>query len=99
MTAILGVSAWYHDSAAVLLIDGCPVAAAQEERFSRIRHDPGFPVQAIEYCLETAGISPEDLDFAGFYEKPVRHFDRLNESWLAGSPLGIRHFDSQCLSG
>ncbi|MBL8816676.1 MAG: hypothetical protein JNL58_11650 [Planctomyces sp.] len=92
MTAILGVSAWYHDSAAALLINGRPVAAAQEERFSRVRHDPGFPIHAIEYCLSEGGISPADLDFAGFYEKPVRHFDRLNESWLAGVPFGYPAF-------
>ncbi len=66
MTAILGISAFYHDSAAALVIDGEIVAAAQEERFTRKKHDNGFPRNAVDYCLEEAALSPEDLDYVGF---------------------------------
>ena len=66
MTAILGISAFYHDSAAALVVDGKIIAAAQEERFSRKKHDPDFPVLAIDYCLKQAGLTPEQLDFVGF---------------------------------
>ena len=69
--AILGISAFYHDSAAALVVDGKIVAAAQEERFTRKKHDHGFPVQAIEYCLTHAGLQPEQLDYVGFYDKPL----------------------------
>jgi carbamoyltransferase len=71
MTAILGISAFYHDSAAALVIDGEIVAAAQEERFTRKKGDEQFPQNAVEYCLEAAGISPEKLDYVGFYDKPL----------------------------
>jgi len=71
MTSILGISAFYHDAAATLVIDGEIVAAAQEERFSRKKHDHSFPVQAIEYCLKKAEITPDQLDYVGFYEKPT----------------------------
>jgi carbamoyltransferase len=74
---ILGISALYHDSAAALLIDGELVAAAHEERFSRIRHDPGLPKQATEYCLAEAGITPDDLDYVVFYDKPLVKFERI----------------------
>ena len=74
ITAILGISAFYHDSAAALVIDGEIVAAAQEERFTRKKHDEHFPKKAVEYCLKEAGLSPEDLDFVGFYDKPLRKF-------------------------
>ena len=74
---ILGISAFYHDSAAALVVDGRIVAAAQEERFTRKKHDEAFPVKAAEYCLREAGIRNEDLDFVLFYEKPLRKFDRL----------------------
>ena len=70
MTAILGISAYYHDSAAALLVDGDIVAAAQEERFSRIKHDHGFPSRAISYCLAEAGLAAEDLSYVAFYDKP-----------------------------
>ena len=70
MTAILGISAFYHDAAAALVIDGNIVAAAQEERFTRKKHDDSFPTHAIEYCLNAAGLSPEKLDYVGFYDKP-----------------------------
>src|SRR6185436_15223757 len=71
MTAILGISAFYHDSAAALVIDGRIVAAAQEERFTRQKHDESFPQNAVDYCLAEAGIKPEELDYVGFYDKPL----------------------------
>lgn len=92
MTAILGISAFYHDSAAALVIDGKIIAAAQEERFTRKKHDEGFPQQAVDYCLAEAGIRAEDLDFVGFYEKPLTKFERLLETYLAFAPRGYRSF-------
>ncbi len=92
MTAILGISAYYHDSAAALVVDGAIVGAAQEERFSRIKHDHGFPSQAIAYCLGEAGLSAEDLDYVGFYDKPFLKFERLLETYLAFAPVGFRSF-------
>ena len=92
MTAILGISAFYHDSAAALVIDGQVVAAAQEERFTRKKHDPGFPVHALAYCLSEAGLDASELDFVGFYEKPLKKFDRLLETYLAYAPRGYRSF-------
>ena len=92
MTAILGISAFYHDSAAALILDGEIVAAAQEERFTRKKHDAGFPFHAIEYCLSEAGISPEHLDYVGFYDKPLLKFERLLETYLAFAPIGFRSF-------
>ncbi len=92
MTAILGISAFYHDSAAALVIDGRIVAAAQEERFTRIKHDPAFPARAVEYCLAEAGITAGDLDFVCFYEKPLLKFERLLETYLAYAPAGLRSF-------
>ncbi|MHC4473243.1 MAG: carbamoyltransferase N-terminal domain-containing protein, partial [Planctomycetota bacterium] len=92
MTAILGISAFYHDSAAALIVDGEIVAAAQEERFTRIKHDPSFPIHAIDYCLEEAGLSPEQLDYVAFYDKPFLKFDRLLETYLGYAPLGFRSF-------
>ena len=80
MTAILGISAYYHDSAAALVIDGQIVAAAQEERFTRVKHDHAFPSNAIAYCLEEAGLSPGDLDYVGFYDKPFLKFERILET-------------------
>jgi carbamoyltransferase len=92
MTAILGISAFYHDSAAALLIEGEIVAAAQEERFSRRKHDERFPNAAIQYCLDAAGIRPEELDYVAFYEKPLLKFDRLLETYLAYAPAGLSQF-------
>ena len=92
MTAILGVSAFYHDSAAALVIDGRIAAAAQEERFTRKKHDDGFPVRAIDYCLSEAGISADQLDYVGFYDKPFLKFDRLLETYLSYAPAGFRAF-------
>jgi len=92
MTAILGISAFYHDSAAALVIDGEIVAAAQEERFTRKKHDHEFPFNAINYCLEEGRVKPEELDFVGFYDKPFLKFERLLETYLAYAPLGFRSF-------
>jgi carbamoyltransferase len=92
MTAILGISAFYHDSAAALVVDGRIVAAAQEERFSRQRHDPRFPQAAIDYCLSEAGISAGQLSYVGFYDKPFRKFERLLETYLGYAPRGYRSF-------
>jgi carbamoyltransferase len=89
---ILGISAFYHDSAATLIIDGKIIAAAQEERFSRIKHDPAFPAQAIAFCLTQAGCSLTDLDSVIFYDKPLLKFERLLETYLAYAPRGIRSF-------
>src|ERR1700758_1794263 len=89
MTAILGISAFYHDSAAALVRDGEIIAAAQEERFSRRKHDPGFPRLAIEYCLREAGITAAELDAVAFYEKPMVKFERLLETYLAYAPDGF----------
>src|SRR5437868_2849737 len=90
--AILGISAFYHDSAAALVLDGEIVAAAQEERFTRKKHDPGFPTHAIAYCLQEAGLSPEQLDYIAFYDKPLTKFERLLETYLAYAPSGLRSF-------
>jgi carbamoyltransferase len=89
---ILGLSAYYHDSAACLLVDGRIVAAAQEERFSRKKHDERFPSHAIEYCLKEGGIDRGELDLVGFYEKPLVKFDRLLESYIATAPRGLRSY-------
>ncbi len=89
---ILGVSAFYHDSAAALLEDGRIVAAAQEERFTRIKHDPAFPRRAIDYCLREAGIKLSGVDHAVFYEKPFPKFERLLETYLAFAPQGFPSF-------
>ncbi len=89
---ILGISAYYHDSAAVLVQDGKVVAAAQEERFTRIKHDHGFPLQAIRYCLAEAGIQEEQLDAVTFYDKPILKFERLMETYFSTSPKGLASF-------
>ena len=92
MTAILGVSAYYHDSAACLVVDGEIVAAAQEERFSRRRHDAAFPQQAIAYCLAVGGLAPDAVDYVVFYDKPFLKFDRIFETYLAFAPKGFGSF-------
>lgn len=91
-TYILGISAFYHDSAAALLCDGEIVAAAQEERFTRKKHDPDFPAKAVEFCLEQAGIGPQDIDFVAFYDKPILKFHRLIETYMAFAPIGLQSF-------
>jgi carbamoyltransferase len=92
MTTILGLSAFYHDSAACVVVDGDVIAAAQEERFTRKKHDPGFPANAIRYCLSQAGKAAADIDYVVFYEKPFRKFERLIETYLAYAPSGVRSF-------
>jgi carbamoyltransferase len=89
---ILGISAFYHDSAAALVVDGNIVAAAQEERFTRRKHDPSFPASAVRYCLAEARISADELDNVVFYEKPFLKFERLLETYLAFAPRGFQSF-------
>jgi len=89
---ILGISAYYHDSAAALLRDGQIVAAAQEERFTRKKHDPSFPAGGISYCLAEAGIEIADLDAIVFYDKPLLKFERLLETYISYAPAGVRSF-------
>ncbi|HEX6002611.1 MAG TPA: carbamoyltransferase [Burkholderiales bacterium] len=89
---VLGISAFYHDSAAALVDDGAIVAAAQEERFTRRKHDAGFPARAVEYCLQAAGSSADGVDFVAFYDKPLLKFERLIETYLAFAPRGFKSF-------
>src|SRR5271166_438651 len=89
---ILGISAFYHDSAAALIQDGRIVAAAQEERFSRHKHDARFPRHAVDYCLQEASASLADLDSVAFYDKPFLKFERLLETYLAFAPRGFGSF-------
>ena len=89
---ILGISAFYHDSAACLIDDGEIVAAAQEERFTRIKYDANFPVNAITYCLDEANLKPDKIDYIVFYDKPFLKFERLLETYLAFAPRGFQNF-------
>jgi carbamoyltransferase len=89
---ILGISAFYHDSAAALIENGAIIAAAQEERFTRKKHDPGFPKEAIDYCLKEAGLTLSDVDHVVFFEKPFIKFERLLETYLASAPAGFQSF-------
>jgi len=89
---ILGISAFYHDSAAAIVKDGEIIAAAQEERFTRKRHDHEFPKNAIEYCVKEAGIAPEELSYVCFYDKPLKKFDRILETYFAYAPSGFSSF-------
>lgn len=89
---ILGISSFYHDSAAALIEDGKILAAAQEERFTRIKHDQDFPIHAVKYCLEEASIDIEDIDLIAFYDKPLLKFDRLLETYLMFAPRGLQSF-------
>ena len=89
---ILGISAFYHDSAAALLRDGEIIAAAQEERFTRKKHDSRFPAKAVEYCLAQEGVALSDIDFVAFYDKPFLKFERLLETYVAFAPRGLRSF-------
>jgi carbamoyltransferase len=93
-TKILGISAFYHDSAAALVVDGKIIAAAQEERFTRKKHDPGFPANAISYCLAEAGLKLSDVTHVVFYDKPLIKFERLIETYLAFAPRGFKSFFS-----
>jgi carbamoyltransferase len=92
MTVVLGISAFYHDSAAAIVRDGTIIAAAQEERFTRKKHDASFPVNALRYCVMEAGVSFADIDFVTFYEKPFLKFERLLETYLAFAPKGFSSF-------
>src|SRR2546421_4147755 len=92
MTTILGISAFYHDSAACLVVDGEIFAAAEEERFTRVKHDHNFPVNAARYCLSEAKLNAETLDYVGFYDKPLLKFDRLLETYLDYAPSGFSSF-------
>ena len=92
MTAILGISAFYHDSAAALVVDGEIIAAAQEERFSRKKHDPRYPHNAVDYVLSEAGLSLSNVDYIAFYDKPFLKFERLLETYVAYAPRGLRSF-------
>ena len=89
---ILGISAYYHDSAACLVRDGEILAAAQEERFTRRKHDHSFPQNAVDFCLDYGGLNPEDLDLVAFYDKPLLKFDRLLETWIGYAPRGFKLF-------
>lgn len=89
---ILGISAFYHDSAAAVIVDGEIIAAAQEERFTRKKHDPGFPSNAIKFCLEESGLQIDDLDAIAFYDKPLLKFERLLETYYAFAPKGLLSF-------
>jgi len=89
---ILGISAYYHDSAAALITDGVIAAAAQEERYTRKKHDPGFPANAISYCLQSQNITIGDIDHIVFYDKPLLKFDRLLETYLSAAPKGFNSF-------
>ena len=89
---ILGISAFYHDSAACLVRDGEIIAAAQEERFTRKKHDASFPDNAIEFCLKTGGVQVSDLDYVGFYDKPFIKFERILETYLGIAPKGLKQY-------
>ena len=99
MTAILGISAFYHDSAAALIIDGEIIAAAQEERYTRKKHDPSYPVNAINYCLSEAELTLDKIDYIAFYDKPFLKFERLLETYVAFAPKGLQSFRMQCQFG
>src|SRR5262249_47546813 len=93
MAKLLGISAYYHDSAACVVIDGKVVAAAQEERFTRKKHDHNFPANAAKYCIKEAKLSSaRELDYVIFYDKPLVKFDRLLETYISYAPSGIRSF-------
>jgi len=92
LSNIIGISAFFHDSAAALIVDGEIIAAAQEERFTRIKHDPGYPANAINYVLSEGGITLDDIDNVVFYEKPFLKFERLLETYLSFAPKGLNSF-------
>ena len=92
MTSILGISAFYHDSAAALIIDGEIIAAVQEERFTRIKHDFSYPFNSIEFVLNFSGLKLNEIDHVVFYEKPFLKFERLLETYIGFSPKGFKSF-------
>ena len=89
---ILGISAYYHDSAASLIVDGKIISAAQEERFTRKKHDSSFPRNAIQFCINESNIRLSDLDYIVFYEKPLIKFERLLETYISFAPKGFKSF-------
>ena len=89
---ILGISAYYHDSAASLIVDGKIISAAQEERFTRKKHDSSFPRNAIQFCINESNIQLSDLDYIVFYEKPLIKFERLLETYISFAPKGFKSF-------
>ncbi len=89
---ILGISAFYHDSAAAIIQDGKIIAAAQEERFTRIKHDESFPINAVQFCLKYAGVNINDVDAIAFYDKPLLKFERLLETYYGFAPKGVQSF-------
>ena len=89
---ILGISAFYHDSAAALIHNGNIVSAAQEERFTRIKHDPSFPINAIKFCLENSKLNISDIDYVTYYENTPKKFARLVQTYAGSAPKGVRHF-------
>src|SRR5258707_10856639 len=89
---LLGISAFYHDSAAALVQDGKIIAAAQEERFTRKKHDPGFPTHAVKFCLDFSGLTIDELDAIVFYDKPLLKFERLLETYYGFAPKGLHSF-------
>src|ERR1700756_2676189 len=96
---VLGISAFYHDSAAALIADGRIVAAAQEERFTRKKFDADYPRHAIDYCLNAGGVTLADVDYVAFYDKPFLKFERLLETYLTFSPRGSGHSAWRCRYG
>ena len=92
MTSILGISAFYHDSAAAVIVDGKIVAAAQEERFSRKKHDPSYPFNAVNYVLKESQLNLDEVDHIVFFEKPFLKFERLLETYMAFAPKGFKSF-------
>ena len=90
---ILGISSFYHDSAASLIENGKVISAVQEERFTRVKHDANFPKNAIKYCLEASKLNLDEIDFYCFYEKPFLKFERLLETYLSFAPFGFNSFD------
>ena len=92
MTAILGISAFYHDSAAAIVIDGKIISAAQEERFTRVKHDSSFPNNAVKFVLKFSNLKLSDIDHIVFYEKPFLKFERLLETYVAFAPRGFTQF-------
>ena len=94
MTVILGISAFYHDSAACLVVDGEIKSAVQEERFTRKRHDASFPTNSVKYCLAASNLSPQQIDYVVFYDKPFLKFDRILETYLAFAPRGFKSFST-----
>ncbi|NUM78475.1 hypothetical protein HUU40_29295, partial [candidate division KSB1 bacterium] len=92
MKQILGISAFYHDAAAAIVVGGQVLAAAQEERFTRVKHTPDFPENAIRYCLEASGLQLDDLDAVVFYDKPLLKFERLLQTYYGFAPRGLRSF-------